>query len=234
MTRWIKIDVYKRQGEGESTTDLVFGGHNIIAENGSVLAESKRFENGIIYSEIDVNRLMSERRKNTTFKTAKERTLTRVPFDIEITETELTRVFPSRPFVPSENRERAKRCEEILTIQAMGLKKRLEHTHAKCAVVGISGGLDSTCLLYTSFAATFGVGMYSNIDMISSLCVLMARGAIISMIVVVFILPSMFMVFDKVIVKTSKGFLPQSGDDNKKNKNNNDNSNDALTDGAQA
>ena len=84
------------------------------------------------------------------------------------------------------------------------------------------------------FAATFGVGMYSNIDMISSLCVLMARGAIISMIVVVFILPSMFMVFDKVIVKTSKGFLPQSGDDNKKNQNNNDNSNDALTDGAQA
>ena len=84
------------------------------------------------------------------------------------------------------------------------------------------------------FAATFGVGMYSNIDMISSLCVLMARGAIISMIVVVFILPSMFMVFDKVIVKTSKGFLPQSGNDNDKNQNNNDNSNDALTDGAQA
>ena len=85
------------------------------------------------------------------------------------------------------------------------------------------------------FAATFGVGMYSNIDMNQlSLCVLMARGAIISMIVVVFILPSMFMVFDKVIVKTSKGFLPQSGDDNKKNQNNNDNSNDALTDGAQA
>ena len=84
------------------------------------------------------------------------------------------------------------------------------------------------------FAATFGVGMYSNIDMISSLCVLMARGAIISMIVVVFILPSMFMVFDKVIVKTSKGFLPQPGDDNNKNQNNNDNSNDALTDGAQA
>ena len=84
------------------------------------------------------------------------------------------------------------------------------------------------------FAATIGVGLYSNIDMISSLCILMARGAIISMIVVVFILPSMFMVFDKVIVKTSKGFLPQSGDDNKKNQNNNDNSNDALTDGAQA
>ena len=151
--------IYSNAGEGESTTDLVFGGHNLIAENGTILAESKRFENGIIYSEIDVNRLMSERRKNTTFKTAKERTLTRVPFDIEITETELTRVFPSRPFVPSENRERAKRCEEILTIQAMGLKKRLEHTHAKCAVVGISGGLDSTLALLVTAKALDALGL---------------------------------------------------------------------------
>ena len=151
--------IYSNAGEGESTTDLVFGGHNLIAENGTILAESKRFENGIIYSEIDVNRLMSERRKNTTFKTAKERTLTRVPFDIEITETELTRVFPSRPFVPSENRERAKRCEEILTIQAMGLRKRLEHTHAKCAVVGISGGLDSTLALLVTAKAFDALGL---------------------------------------------------------------------------
>ena len=151
--------IYSNAGEGESTTDLVFGGHNLIAENGTILAESKRFENGIIYSEIDVNRLMSERRKNTTFKTAKERTLTRVPFDIEITETELTRVFPSRPFVPSEDRERAKRCEEILTIQAMGLKKRLEHTHAKCAVVGISGGLDSTLALLVTAKAFDALGL---------------------------------------------------------------------------
>ena len=151
--------IYSNAGEGESTTDLVFGGHNLIAENGTILAESKRFENGIIYSEIDVNRLMSERRKNTTFKTAKERTLIRVPFDIEITETELTRVFPSRPFVPSENRERAKRCEEILTIQAMGLKKRLEHTHAKCAVVGISGGLDSTLALLVTAKAFDALGL---------------------------------------------------------------------------
>lgn len=151
--------IYSNAGEGESTTDLVFGGHNLIAENGTILAESKRFENGTIYSEIDVNRLMSERRKNTTFKTAKERTLTRVPFDIEITKTELTRVFPSRPFVPSENRERAKRCEEILTIQAMGLKKRLEHTHAKCAVVGISGGLDSTLALLVTAKAFDALGL---------------------------------------------------------------------------
>ena len=82
-----------------------------------------------------------------------------MPFDIEITETELTRVFPSRPFVPSENRERAKRCEEILTIQAMGLKKRLEHTHAKCAVVGISGGLDSTLALLVTAKAFDALGL---------------------------------------------------------------------------
>ena len=145
--------IYANAGEGESTTDLVFGGHNLIAENGTILAASKRFENGIIYSEIDVNRLVSERRKNTTFKASESRTLVRVAFDIDLTKTILTRRFPSRPFVPSEDAERAKRCEEILTIQAMGLKKRLEHTHAKCAVVGISGGLDSTLALLVTAKA---------------------------------------------------------------------------------
>lgn len=151
--------IYANAGEGESTTDLVFGGHNIIAENGATLAKSKRFQNGIIYTEIDVKRLLSERRKNTTFQTAKERKLFRVPFDIEITETQLTRNFASRPFVPSAKEERAKRCEEILTIQAMGLKKRLSHTHAKSAVVGISGGLDSTLALLVTAKAFDYLGM---------------------------------------------------------------------------
>ena len=151
--------IYANAGEGESTTDLVFGGHNIIAENGATLAKSKRFQNGIIYTEIDVKRLLSERRKNTTFQTAKERKLFRVPFDIEITETQLTRIFASRPFVPSAKEERAKRCEEILTIQAMGLKKRLSHTHAKSAVVGISGGLDSTLALLVTAKAFDYLGM---------------------------------------------------------------------------
>ena len=145
--------VYANAGEGESTTDLVFGGHNIIAENGTVLAASKRFQNGVIYTEIDVKRLLSERRKNTTFQTAGERRLFRVPFEIEMTQTRLTRKFDSRPFVPGAEAERAKRCEEILTIQAMGLKKRLAHTHAKSAVVGISGGLDSTLALLVTAKA---------------------------------------------------------------------------------
>ena len=139
--------VYANAGDGESTTDLVFGGHNIIAENGAILGATKRYQNGVVYSEIDVKRLVSERRRNTTFHTAKERTLIRVPFSVKIEETVLTRYFASRPFVPSQEAERAKRCEEILTIQAMGLKKRLAHTHAKSAVVGISGGLDSTLAL---------------------------------------------------------------------------------------
>ena len=151
--------IYANAGEGESTTDLVFGGHNIIAENGNSLKVSKRFENGIIYSEIDIKRLVSERRKNTTFKTAKDRELIRVPFYIEETPTYLTRKFPSRPFVPGSEKERAKRCEEILTIQAMGLKKRLSHTHAKSAVVGISGGLDSTLALLVTAKAFDYLGL---------------------------------------------------------------------------
>ena len=151
--------VYANAGEGESTTDLVFGGHNIIAENGTILASAKRFENGIVYSEIDVARLQSERRKNTTFQAAKDRKLIRVPFTIGYEETVLTREFPSRPFVPQEDDERARRCEEILTIQAMGLKKRLAHAHAKSAVVGISGGLDSTLALLVTAKAFDALGM---------------------------------------------------------------------------
>ncbi len=151
--------IYANAGEGESTTDLVFGGHNIIAENGTILAQGKRFENGVIYSEIDVRRLNSERRRNTTFQVAKERRLIRIPFTIKKEETELTRTFPAMPFVPGEGSERAKRCEEILTIQAMGLKKRLSHTHTKNAVVGISGGLDSTLALLVTAKAFDALGL---------------------------------------------------------------------------
>lgn len=145
--------VYANAGEGESTTDLVFGGHNLIAENGGVLKESKRFRNDIIHSEIDIFRLVAERRKNTTFKMAAGRSLIRVPFYLEIEKTELTRHFPKMPFVPANEKERARRCEEILNIQAMGLKKRLSHTRARSAVVGISGGLDSTLALLVTARA---------------------------------------------------------------------------------
>ncbi len=145
--------IYANAGEGESTTDVVFGGHNIIAENGAILNQAKRYANEIIYSEFDVQRIVSERRKNTTFQTLTESSLIQIPFTLENGETALTRNFPRRPFVPSDERKRAQRCEEILTIQAMGLKKRLAHTHAKTAVVGISGGLDSTLALLVTVRA---------------------------------------------------------------------------------
>lgn len=145
--------VYANAGEGESTTDLVFGGHNIIAENGTILKEAKRYHNEIIYSELDIQRIVAERRKNTTFQTGEYQTLIRVPFYVEMGKTELTRTFPKRPFVPADEAARAQRCEEILTIQAMGLKKRLAHTNARTAVVGISGGLDSTLALLVTARA---------------------------------------------------------------------------------
>ena len=157
--RLISGYIYANAGEGESTTDLVFGGHDLIAENGTILAEAKRFSNGIIYTEFDVQKIANERRKNTTFTETQEHVLPRIPFGLEQTETILTRTFPSRPFVPRDDQERAKRCEEILTIQAMGLKKRLAHTHAKSAVVGISGGLDSTLALLVTAKAFDALGL---------------------------------------------------------------------------
>ena len=145
--------IYANAGEGESTTDVVFGGHNIIAENGAILKQAERYHNKIIYSELDIQRIVSERRKNTTFKAVTGQTLIRIPFYIDHEETVLTRTFPKKPFVPADERARAQRCEEILTIQAMGLKKRLAHTNSRTAVVGISGGLDSTLALLVTAKA---------------------------------------------------------------------------------
>lgn len=154
--------LYANAGEGESTTDLVFGGHNIIAENGSVLESSKCFQNGVIYSELDLNRIVSERRKNTTFQATAEKSLVRVPFHVMAEDTVLTRKISQMPFVPEEKEAREKCCEEILTIQSMGLKKRLDHTGTKHAVVGISGGLDSTLALLVTAKAFDALGLPRN------------------------------------------------------------------------
>ena len=137
--------VYADAGEGESTTDLVFAGHNLIGENGTILAE-KRFETGLTISEIDVNKLVYERRRVNTF-TATKKEIWRGSFDLEPEETVLTRPVAKNPFVPADHGDRKARCQEILTIAALGLKKRLAHTNAKTAVVGLSGGLDSTLAL---------------------------------------------------------------------------------------
>ncbi|MDD3337267.1 MAG: NAD(+) synthase [Lachnospiraceae bacterium] len=142
--RLVSAYIYATAGEGESTTDLVFGGQNMIAENGVVLAEAKRFANETIYADIDVHRLVSERRRMTTYPAQNGEGYEKVSFELNMEETKLTRRFDPKPFVPDSKADRDKRCDEIIMMQAMGLKKRLEHTHCKTAVVGISGGLDST------------------------------------------------------------------------------------------
>ena len=151
--------LYATAGEGESTTDLVFGGQNLIAENGTVLAESATFENEINVATIDVQRLASERRRMSTFPAAESKEYREISFALVEEETKLARFFDADPFVPSNADQLSDRCEEILNIQALGLKKRLAHTHAKSAVVGISGGLDSTLALLVTARAFDMLGL---------------------------------------------------------------------------
>ena len=137
--------LYADAGFGESTQDLVFAGHDLIAENGALLAESKMFSQGIIYADIDLQRLAHERQRMNTFESANDYVQS---FSLEPAENDLAdRTFPRTPFVPANKALRDERCEEILTLQATGLATRLRHTHAKTAVVGLSGGLDSTLAL---------------------------------------------------------------------------------------
>ncbi|MDO5134902.1 MAG: NAD(+) synthase [Eubacteriales bacterium] len=139
--------VYATAGEGESSQDLVFGGQNLICENGLLLREGARFRNSVIYGEIDVHRLADERRRISTYPSWENSCYEWVPFQVRLEETVLTRTFPAYPFVPSGQEERDMRCQEILDIQAAGLKKRMEHVRSQRAVVGLSGGLDSTLAL---------------------------------------------------------------------------------------
>lgn len=137
--------LYADAGFGESTQDLVFAGHDLIAENGALLAESKMFTQGIIYADIDLQRLAHERQRMNTFESIEGGVFS---FSLEPVENDLAdRTFPRTPFVPANKALRDERCEEILTLQATGLATRLRHTHAKTAVVGLSGGLDSTLAL---------------------------------------------------------------------------------------
>lgn len=139
--------IYASAGEGESTQDLVFSGHNMIAENGTILAKSGHFQDGIIYGDLDVQKILMERRRMGTFGKKPQSPYVVVPFDLQVAETKLDRTFGNMPFVPSDEEQKSRRCEEILSIQSFGLKKRLEHTGLRTAVLGISGGLDSTLAL---------------------------------------------------------------------------------------
>lgn len=147
--------IYANASDGESTQDVVYSGHSIIAENGAVLQESERFSNGILYSEIDVQKLEAERRRMTTFAPPASQAggYRLASFTLTQSKTELTRLIDPSPFVPGKKQDRDKRCGEILAIQAMGLKKRLEHTGCQCVAVGISGGLDSTLALLVTVKA---------------------------------------------------------------------------------
>ncbi len=147
--RLLAAYVYASAGDGESTQDVVYSGHNLIAENGTILAQSQPFTTGIVYADIDIAKLRMERRRMTTFAAGESVPLhLRIPFCYEETvQTVLDRSFPKTPFVPNDDTTRRKRCEQILSIQANGLKKRYEHTGSKIAVIGLSGGLDSTLAL---------------------------------------------------------------------------------------
>lgn len=146
--------VYASAGVGESTTDLVFSGACTIAENGALLAEGERFafDGSRAAADIDLDRLASERRRDGSFGDCAAHApvlptvCARVPLPSTPPEF-VERVFPKYPFVPADEREKDARCREILSIQSHALAKRMAHTGAKCAVVGISGGLDSTLTL---------------------------------------------------------------------------------------
>ena len=162
--RCICAYVYSGAGVCESTTDLVFSGATLIAENGSVIAQGKRFarDNEIIVSDIDIERLNSQRRGNMSFENSlNELKITQILLNNN--ENDLTyRFVDAHPFVPSDDEKRRERCEEIFAIQAAGLAKRLEHVGSKGCVIGISGGLDSTLALLVAVEAMKLIGKPSS------------------------------------------------------------------------
>ncbi len=152
--------VYCDAGDGESTTDMVFAGHNLICENGVVLGESKLFENGLLYGEIDVEKLANERQRTADnfFSSAQENSHKTIYFTTDNAEGKLSRKFSRLPFVPEDNGKLNERAQLILTMQAKGLEKRLVHSKAKTAVIGISGGLDSALALLVTRRAFVALG----------------------------------------------------------------------------
>ena len=144
--------VYADAAVGESTTDMVFTGSNIIAENGTVLASSSFSSGSYIISEIDTERISSERMRMNTFPVSCNG-FCYVDIDNEERDCQLTRHIAMQPFVPSDEKERDERCRKILTLQAMGLMRRIEASHSSKAVIGLSGGLDSTLALLVAHRA---------------------------------------------------------------------------------
>ncbi|MCW1969482.1 MAG: NAD(+) synthase [Anaerolineae bacterium] len=164
--RCLAAYVYSASGPGESSTDVVFGGHSMVAENGSLLAEAPRFQfdTQIVAADLDLQRLAHERQNNSSFaQVTSPRTFRDIRFSLPKTDAPsakiVSRFIPRTPFVPSDPTQRAKNCEEIFTIQATGLMKRLRHTRASRVVIGISGGLDSTLALLATIRAFDRLGL---------------------------------------------------------------------------
>ena len=163
--RCVSAYIYANAGHDESTQDLIFSGHSLIAENGSLLSESRLFSNEMIIADVDVEKLIQERNKMSTFAqnahsqndSASGNNYRKIYFKSEITdydkETEFFRTVAFQPFVPSSKERRAERCLEVISLQAEGLAKRLRHINAKTAVLGLSGGLDSTLALLVTVHA---------------------------------------------------------------------------------
>ena len=145
--------IYAGAGEGESTQDMIFSGHSMICENGTLLAESRLFENSIQTADIDLERIIAERAKTNTFRSEACKDYLTVTFRFSSCENRFERKVEAHPFVPRDTARRNEVCAEILTMQAMGLKKRIEHTNAASAVIGVSGGLDSTLALLVAVRA---------------------------------------------------------------------------------
>lgn len=139
-------------GEGESTTDVVFSGHDMICENGVILAEAEPFGIGYAITELDLEAVSRERRRHAREAEPID-AYQSIPFELPLHDTALTRSYWRTPFVADSEAERIKRCDEVLAIQAHGLKKRLTHTNAARAVIGVSGGLDSTLALFAAVEA---------------------------------------------------------------------------------
>jgi len=139
--------VYANAGEGESSQDYVFAGHNIIAECGQILKQSDAFDTCMIVDDLDVQKLTMERQRNTLFLSEERDGYLVVPFEMEKEDVKLDRKFAASPFIPATDEQLRNRCETILNLQAYGLKKRYEHTGCQSAVIGVSGGLDSTLAL---------------------------------------------------------------------------------------
>jgi NAD+ synthase (glutamine-hydrolysing) len=141
--------VFCSSGSGESTTDVVFSGHDMVCENGVFLAESKPFGEGYCYSEVDLEFLSRERRRFAR-KLFDNTDVLRIPFSMDVCETKLTRAFWKTPFVPDATESAAERFDQVLEIQSHGLKQRIRHTNAKKLLIGVSGGVDSTLALIVS------------------------------------------------------------------------------------